>query len=87
MRPGVFLLGYGAIIVGRADAYRRPIVIDQYTRSALSPAIILVGVLGGVFVFGVMGIFFGPIIVGALKAALDVYRKEYLEEGVESPSG
>jgi predicted PurR-regulated permease PerM len=85
--PGVFLLVYGTIIVGLTDDYLRPIVIDQYTQTALNPAIILVGVLGGVFVFGVMGIFFGPIIVGALKAALDVYRKEYLEEGVESPSG
>jgi predicted PurR-regulated permease PerM len=76
---GVFLLVYGTIIVGLTDDYLRPIVIDQYTQTALNPAIILVGVLGGVFVFGVMGIFFGPIIVGALKAALDVYREEYVK--------
>jgi predicted PurR-regulated permease PerM len=76
---GAFLFVYGTIIVGLTDDYLRPIVIDQYTQTALNPAIILVGVLGGVFVFGVMGIFFGPIIVGALKAALDVYREEYVK--------
>jgi predicted PurR-regulated permease PerM len=79
---GAFLFVYGVIVVGLTDDYLRPIVIDQYTQTALNPAIILVGVLGGVFVFGVMGIFFGPIVVGALKAALDVYRKEYIENDI-----
>jgi len=76
---GAFLFVYGVIVVGLTDDYLRPIVIDQYTETALNPAIILVGVLGGVSVLGIMGIFFGPIIVGALKAALDVYREEYVE--------
>lgn len=73
------LLVYGTVVVGLTDDYLRPIVIDRYANTDLNPAIVLVGVLGGVFLLGVMGIFFGPIIVGALKATLDVYRKEYLE--------
>lgn len=81
---GVFLLVYGTIIVGLTDDYLRPLVIDRYTQTEINPAIILVGVLGGVFVFGVMGIFFGPIVVGAFKAALDVYRKEYVDGTIES---
>ncbi len=78
-----FLLVYGTIVVGLTDDYLRPLVIERYTQTRINPAIILVGVLGGVFVFGVMGIFFGPIVVGALKAALDVYRKEYVEGNIE----
>lgn len=81
---GAFLFIYGAIVVGLTDDYLRPLVIDRYTQTQINPAIILVGVLGGVFVFGVMGIFFGPIVVGALKAALDVYRKEYVDDNIES---
>ncbi|MFB6229331.1 MAG: AI-2E family transporter [Halobacteriales archaeon] len=83
---GAFLFVYGAVVVGLTDDYLRPIVIDRYTQTQLNPAIILVGVLGGVFVFGVMGIFFGPIVVGASKATLDVYRKEYVENSVEPTS-
>jgi predicted PurR-regulated permease PerM len=86
MFAAVFLFVYGAIVVGLTDDYLRPLVIERYTQTQLNPAIILVGVLGGVFVFGVMGIFFGPIVVGALKATLDVYRKEYVENGVEPVS-
>jgi len=33
---------------------------------------ILLGILGGAYAFGIMGLFFGPVVLGALKAALRV---------------
>jgi len=72
---GLFV--YGTIVVGLTDDYLRPIVVDRYAR--LNPAVIIVGILGGIYVFGFMGIFFGPIVIGSLRAVLDVYRREYLE--------
>jgi predicted PurR-regulated permease PerM len=79
---GAFLLTYGMIVVGLTDDYLRPIIIDRYTQTALNPGIILIGVLGGVYLLGFMGIFFGPIVVGSLRAVLDVYRREYVDEDV-----
>ncbi len=71
------LAAYGAIIVGVSDDYLRPVVVDRYAR--VSPAVIIIGILGGLTVMGFIGIFVGPIIIGALKATLDVYREEYEE--------
>ncbi len=68
---------YSAIIVGIADDYLRPLVVDRF--ADLSPAIIIVGVLGGVTAFGLMGLFFGPILLGALVATLSVFEEHYEE--------
>lgn len=68
------LLVYGTIVVGVSDDYLRPVVVDHYAR--VNPAVILIGVLGGIYVIGFMGIFFGPILIGALRAAIDVYDRE-----------
>ena len=81
---GLGLFVYGTVIVGLSDDYLRPILVDRYAR--LSPAVIIVGILGGIYLLGFMGIFFGPIIVGALRATLDIYREEYVENsGARDP--
>ncbi|AHG03338.1 hypothetical protein HALDL1_06805 [Halobacterium sp. DL1] len=69
------LFVYGTIVVGISDDYLRPIVVDHYAQ--LNPSIIIIGVLGGIYVIGFMGIFFGPIVIGSLKAALDVFHQEH----------
>ncbi|MEF8807966.1 AI-2E family transporter [Natronomonas sp.] len=79
---GVFLFVYGTLVVGLTDDYLRPIVVDRYTETRLNPAVLIVGILGGVYAFGFMGIFFGPVIISSLRAVLDVYRREFgMEEG------
>ncbi len=71
----VALAVYSAIVVGVADDYLRPIVVDRY--ADLSPAIIILGVLGGIYAFGIMGLFFGPVVIGALIATIDVIDEHY----------
>ncbi len=66
---------YSAIVVGIADDYLRPIVVDRYAE--LSPAVIILGVLGGIYAFGLMGLFFGPVLVGAFMATVDVIDEHY----------
>lgn len=70
---GLFL--WGTIVVGVSDDYLRPIVVDRYAK--MNPSVIIIGVLGGIYVMGVMGIFFGPIVIGMLRATLDVFREEF----------
>jgi predicted PurR-regulated permease PerM len=74
---GTFLFVYGTLVVGLTDDYLRPVVVDRYTETRLNPAVLIVGILGGVYAFGFMGIFFGPVIVSSLRAVLDVYRREF----------
>ncbi|SDK06031.1 AI-2E family transporter [Natronorubrum texcoconense] len=77
----VALAIYSAIVVGIADDYLRPIVVDQFAE--ISPAVIILGVLGGIYAFGIMGLFFGPVILGALLAVVDVIDDNYDRLGEE----
>lgn len=52
----------GPRIVGRAD---------------VNPSIIIVGVIGGMYFMGFMGLFFGPVIVGAFKVVLETFHEHY----------
>jgi predicted PurR-regulated permease PerM len=72
--PAVALFLWGAIVVGISDDYLRPIVVDRYAH--VNPSVIIIGVLGGIYTIGFMGIFFGPVVIGTLRAALEVFREE-----------
>lgn len=74
---GFFLAIYGFLIVSLIDNFVRPLVVDRGTD--LHPAVILAGVLGGVYVFGAAGLFIGPIIIGIFKSAVVVFRDNYQE--------
>lgn len=59
---GVFLLVYGVVAVSGADHTIRPYFI---ARGAHLPFLLTVmGVLGGVLQFGLLGIFLGPVLLG-----------------------
>ena len=59
---GVFMLAYGVIVVSGTDHIVRPYFIS---RGAKLPFLLTVlGVLGGVLAFGVLGIFLGPVLLG-----------------------
>lgn len=66
---------YCLIVVSLSDDYLRPVLVDRY--ADLNPAIIILGVLGGVYAFGVMGLFFGPVVLGALLATVNVVTDYY----------
>ncbi|WP_226005339.1 AI-2E family transporter [Natrinema salinisoli] len=69
------LFAYSVVVVGLSDDYLRPVLVDRYAE--LNPAVIILGVLGGVYAFGVMGLFYGPVVLGALMATLDVMNDHY----------
>jgi predicted PurR-regulated permease PerM len=52
---------YGTFIISLVDNIIRPFVISEQTK--LHPAIIIMGVFGGLLLFGFIGIFAGPIIL------------------------
>ncbi|MFB6115700.1 MAG: AI-2E family transporter [Candidatus Nanohalobium sp.] len=74
---GTFLLIWGTVVVGLTDNFLRPLLVDR--SSELHPGIILIGVIGGVYVFGAAGIFMGPIAFGVLKSVLEVFKNNYDE--------
>lgn len=69
---GVGLLIYGIIVIGQIDNISRPFLISGKTH--IHPAIVLVGALGGLSVFGISGLFIGPLILAILKEFIVAYE-------------
>jgi predicted PurR-regulated permease PerM len=64
----IVLLALSAVIAGGADYVLRPLLIGN--RSQLSGLVIFVSVLGGIAVFGPLGIVLGPIVVATATSLL-----------------
>lgn len=69
----VVLFVFGAL-VSLSDVYLRPAVINR--ASAINVAIIVVGIFGGIVLFGGVGLFVGPVALGGAKVVLDLYARE-----------
>lgn len=67
---GVALFAYGAIIINTVDNVLRPIFIGATSR--MHHAIALLGVIGGLSVFGFIGIFAGPLILSLFVTMYDI---------------
>lgn len=72
---GVFVMLWGICIVSLVDNLVRPILIGTRTRShALTT---FLAVLGGILIFGMKGIIFGPLILSLTITILHIYQLEY----------
>lgn len=73
----VILLIWGFIVVGAVDNFLRPFLIDD--EADLHPLFVILGVIGGIGVFGVVGLFLGPVIFGVAKTLMEIYIEKYEE--------
>lgn len=71
---GVGLLLYGLFIVSTIDNIIKPKIIGH--RSRIHPTLVLLGVVGGIKVFGLFGIVVGPLLLAILTVFLDIYISE-----------
>ncbi|NQV09443.1 AI-2E family transporter [Candidatus Woesearchaeota archaeon] len=74
MGKGVGLFIYGIIIISGIDNIVRPKLIGG--KSKVHPAIVLIGVLGGLVAFGFIGILLGPLILVLLTTFMEIYQGE-----------
>jgi predicted PurR-regulated permease PerM len=70
---GLFLLAWGTLAVGTSDNFLRPIFIGG--RGKVHFLIVLFGILGGLTVFGFVGVVLGPIILSLFPAIAAIYRE------------
>ncbi len=61
-------------IIALLDHVLRTILVGN--RSKLHPVLVFLSVLGGIKVFGILGIVAGPLVVAIGRAMLDIYRLE-----------
>jgi len=80
---GIFLLIYGVTAVFWIDNVSRPYVVARKIK--ISSAIVLIGMIGGLMTFGILGLIIGPLVLTYLLLVLDTYRNSdspslFLEE-------
>ena len=77
---GALLIVWGAVVVGGIDNFIRPLIYRRF--SAIHPLITLIGAIGGVAKFGLLGLLIGPLALSYLFELIRMYREEYLEPEV-----
>ncbi len=72
---GIFLLIWGALVVSTADNFLRPILIGS--KAKLPFLLLFFGILGGIQVYGFLGLILGPLLIAMTLAFIQIYREEY----------
>jgi predicted PurR-regulated permease PerM len=67
-----FLVFWGAVVIGSIDNFLRPKLVGERTK--LHELFIFFAVLGGLQVFGVVGLVLGPVVLAITLALFDVVR-------------
>jgi len=71
------LLVWCAAVVGTIDNFLRPVLVGRDAK--MPDLLILIGTLGGLFLFGPMGFIVGPIICGLFLTVWDIYGATFKE--------
>ena len=66
---GVTIFGLASIAV---DSFFRPMIVSK--RLTMNSLLVLLGMIGGFFIFGALGFILGPLIIAYLLIFLEVYR-------------
>ena len=82
---GVGLLVWGAVAVGSVDNFVRPLVIGG--RVQMPTVLLIFALLGGLQVYGFLGILVAPVVVATLLAFVSIYREHYVDAEPSSTPG
>ncbi|MFC1723298.1 AI-2E family transporter [Nanoarchaeota archaeon] len=69
---GLFV--FGLVVVSNIDNILKPKIVGD--RAKMHPLVILLGVFGGLAVFGIIGILIGPVILALFLTALKIYEQD-----------
>ena len=78
---GVILLVWSLGVVGMVDNILKPLLIGN--RLGVPVLFLFFGILGGLALFGAVGIILGPALFALLRALLDLYSEEYSNSEAE----
>lgn len=76
---GLFLIGYGVVVIGLVDNLLRPYLVGKSTK--LPDYVVLISTLGGIEVFGLNGFVIGPLIAAIFMVSWETFRKTEMETG------
>lgn len=77
-KMALFLALWCGIFVVGIDTILRPIFMREAAR--VSTFYIFIAILGGIYSFGMLGIFYGPLILSFVMVMLQIYLEEYADD-------
>jgi predicted PurR-regulated permease PerM len=80
---GVLLLLFGALVISTVDNIIRAVLVSG--RARVHPLVVFFGVLGGVLMFGAVGILVGPVLIVAAAALMEMARLSLFPEEKAPP--
>jgi len=75
LAKGIGMLLYGMLVISTIDNILLATIV--HAKAQISPIIIIVGVIGGAALFGVMGIFIGPILLPLLITYFETFKERF----------
>jgi predicted PurR-regulated permease PerM len=72
---GITLLVVGTLVISLADNFIKPALIGE--RIKMPPFLLFFGILGGLRLYGMMGMFLGPLLMTLFYVLVTIYRDKY----------
>jgi predicted PurR-regulated permease PerM len=70
---GIILVGIGVGIIGLVDNFLRPLLLSG--RSQLNALLVFISLLGGIAVFGLLGMVMGPVVLATTVGILEAHAE------------
>lgn len=77
VKGALLFLIFGLVVVSGVDNVIRPLVVRGASR--MHPLLLFVVLIGGVRLFGPIGILVGPVLLSIFLASLRIYRREFVQ--------
>ena len=72
---GLLVILGGMVVVSNIDTFLRPMLVPK--EASLNPAMVLIGALGGLRLFGFLGVIYGPVVMIFLVTTVEIYLEHY----------
>lgn len=80
----VFLAAWGIVVVGLVDNLVKPLLIRRGLE--IHGAVVFFSLIGGIAIFGAIGLLVGPMAVAFFLAVLRIYHRDYTPDDARVPS-
>jgi len=68
----IALLIYGIMVISPIDTLMRPFIVSR--RAEMNSALALIGMVGGLYAFGIVGFVVGPLVIAGLILVIEIYK-------------
>ena len=72
---GIFLVVWGVVVIGSIDNIIRPLLMQG--SSGMDTLLIFFSLLGGIQLFGLIGLIYGPLIFAITMVLFKMYEEEF----------